>query len=42
MSYAKLVEGKVEFAPKNKGAILNYNQNADMLLADGYKLFKKS
>lgn len=42
MSYAKLVEGKVEFAPKNKGAILNYNQNADMLLADGYKLFKKA
>lgn len=42
MSYAKLINNKVEFAPKNKGAILNYNQNKEMLLADGYREFIKA
>ena len=38
--YAKLQDGIIEFAPKNKGAILNYNLDIDQMLADGYKLFK--
>lgn len=37
--YAKLVEGIVEFAPKNKGAILNYDLDVEQMIADGYKLF---
>ena len=37
--YAKLIEGRLEFAPKNKGAIVNYNLDVDQMLADGYKLF---
>ena len=40
--YAKFVsETEIEFAPLNKGNILNYasESNKDMLLADGYKEF---
>ena len=39
MKYAKLTEGILEFAPQNKGAIINYNTNAELMKADGYKLF---
>ena len=37
--YAKLIEGILEFAPKNKDSIINYNLDVDMMIADGYKLF---
>jgi hypothetical protein len=38
--YAKLIsETQVEFPPKNKGPIINYNLNEELLKADGYKLF---
>ena len=37
--YAKLVDGNVEFAPQNKGSIINYNANVELMEADGYKLF---
>ena len=37
MRYAKLTDGKIEFAPKNKGAISNYNLSAELMTADGYK-----
>ena len=37
--YAKLIDNKVEFAPKNKGSILNYDLDIEQMLADGYKLF---
>lgn len=38
--YAKLIsENKIEFAPKNKGAIMNYNLNVSELKKDGYKEF---
>lgn len=37
--YAKLVEGVVEFAPKNKGSIINYDLDVDLMIADGYKIF---
>lgn len=39
MEYVKLTDEVLEFAPKNKGSILNYNLNVGMLLADGYKPF---
>jgi len=39
MKYAKLIDGVIEFAPKNKGSILNYNTNEDLMLDDGYKPF---
>lgn len=39
MKYAKLTEGILEFAPQNKGAIINYNTNVELMKADGYKLF---
>lgn len=35
--YAKLTDGKIEFAPKNKGAISNYNLSVELMTADGYK-----
>ncbi len=36
--YAKFInENKIEVAPKNKGAISNYNQSAELMMADGYK-----
>ena len=37
--YAKLIEDRIEFAPKNKGSILNYDLNVDLMLQDGYKPF---
>ena len=37
--YAKLIDNKIEFAPQNKGAIINYNTNVELMKADGYKLF---
>lgn len=39
MTYAKLIEGQLEFAPQNKGSIINYNANVELMIADGYKLF---
>lgn len=35
--YAKLIDGKIEFAPKNKGSISNYNLSVELMTADGYK-----
>ena len=35
--YAKLTDGKIEFAPKNKGAISNYNLSDELMEKDGYK-----
>ena len=35
--YAKLTDGKIEFAPQNKGAISNYNLSVELMTADGYK-----
>lgn len=38
MKYAKLIdESNVEFAPKNKGAVVNYNMSDELMRADGYK-----
>lgn len=37
--YAKLIDGNLEFAPQNKGSIINYNTNIELMKADGYKLF---
>lgn len=37
--YAKLIDGKIEFAPKNKGSIANYNLSVELMTADGYKPF---
>ena len=39
MKYAKFIENNLEFAPQNKGAIINYNINVELMKADGYKLF---
>ena len=40
MKYAKLVNGEIEFAPVNKGSIINYNLDIDSMLSDGYKPFE--
>ena len=40
--YAKLIDGRLEFAPKNKGSIINYDLNVEQMVADGYKLFSES
>ena len=37
--YAKLTEGRLEFAPKNKGSIINYDLDIERMLMDGYKPF---
>lgn len=37
--YAKLIENIIEFPPKNKGAILNYDLDVEQMIADGYKEF---
>lgn len=38
--YAKLIDkDNIEFAPRNKGAILNYDVNVEAMTADGYKPF---
>lgn len=39
MKYAKFIENKLEFAPQNKGTVINYNTNVELMTADGYKLF---
>ena len=39
MSYAKLIDGVIEFAPINKGSIMNYNLAIPLLTKDGYKPF---
>ena len=39
--YAKLNNGVLEFPPVNKGQIINYNLNEEMLVKDGYKEFIK-
>lgn len=39
MTYAKLINNKIEFAPMNKGEVLNYNTNIELMKADGYKPF---
>ena len=36
MKYAKLVNGTLQYAPRNKGSVSNYNQDATAMLADGY------
>lgn len=40
--YVKLIDNRIEFAPKNKGSILNYDKDVERLKADGYKLFVKA
>lgn len=35
--YAKITDGKIEFAPKNKGSISNYNLSQKLMEKDGYK-----
>ena len=35
--YAKLVNNELEIAPLNKGSILNYTSNKELLKQDGYK-----
>lgn len=38
--YAKLISStQIEFPPKNKGSVINYNLNEELLIADGYKEF---
>ena len=37
--YAKLVDNILEFAPKNKGSIINYDLDVEQMTADGYKEF---
>ena len=37
--YAKLVDDILEFAPKNKGSIINYDLDVEQMIIDGYKLF---
>ena len=37
--YVKLIDGKIEFAPRNKDSVINYNLDVDLMIADGYKLF---
>lgn len=37
--YAKLIDGNLEFAPQNKGAVINYNVNVELMVKDGYKEF---
>ena len=36
--YAKFInENQLDYAPKNKGAIFNYDLNTELILKDGYK-----
>lgn len=39
MKYAKLENGVLTFAPRNKGNICNYNINIEAMTKDGYKPF---
>ncbi len=36
MQYGKITNGILEYAPRNKGAVSNYNQDVAAMLADGY------
>lgn len=39
MKYAKRIDDRhIELAPQNKGAIINYNTNVELMTADGYKM----
>ena len=42
MKYAKIIENKIYFPPKNKDGICNYNLDIDRLIKDGYKEFKEA
>lgn len=37
--YAKLINNQIQFPPKNKDGIINYNLDVERLIADGYKEF---
>ena len=37
--YAKIIDRILCFPPKNKGSVLNYDKNTELLIADGYKEF---
>lgn len=37
MKYAKLINNSIEYAPRNKDGVINYNLDIDLMLADGYK-----
>lgn len=37
MKYAKLINNRIEFPPKNKGSVVNYDINYERLVLDGYK-----
>ena len=39
MQYVKLINNTIEYAPKNKGSILNYNKDIELMTQDGYKPF---
>ena len=39
--YVKLIDNRIEYAPKNKGSILNYDLDVELMLADGYKPFEE-
>ena len=39
MLFVKLIDGIIEFAPQNNGAIMNYNTNEELMRNDGYKSF---
>lgn len=34
--YAKIVEGILEYAPKNKGSVSNFNKNKELMISEGY------
>lgn len=36
-TYAKLIDGAIEFAPEIKDGIIYYNHNVEQMLKDGYK-----
>lgn len=37
--YVKIIDDLPQFPPKNKGSILNYDLDIDLLIQDGYKPF---
>ncbi len=37
--YVKLVNNQIQYPPKNKGSIINYDLDIDLLIQDGYKEF---
>ena len=39
MKYVKLIDNRIEYVPKNKGSILNYDLDIEQMLGDGYKPF---